>query len=386
MVRNAETFASPFLQRSRIGFAMETTSTAHSREADASADAQRTTRHHHGTAAVNRLESASSRGQKALLSRLYGPILQSIAQVERRVVSELQSPYESVGEVLRHGTQLGGKRLRPALVLLAGEACGGINDDHLVLGTVIEMVHTATLVHDDVLDGAETRRHVPTINARWNNHTSILLGDYLFAQSFRLAATLSSTSACRQIGEASRLVCEGEMRQVLQRDALDVDEPTYFDMIRGKTAELCRVACELGAEHAGADLAHREAMGRYGMALGIAFQIADDYLDLWGNDDAVGKTLGTDVEQGKITLPIIRLLAMADPADRNRIARILRGPVADRVEAIRPFLLASDAKDYTRRTAERFRADALAAIDSIPNSPAKAALVAIADFTVDRRF
>ena len=134
------------------------------------------------------------------------------------------------------------------MLLLAGQASGSLTDDHVVLATVVEMVHTATLVHDDVLDEADKRRHVPTINAKWNGHTSILLGDYLFAQSFYLAATLPSTEACRWIGQAARLVCEGELRQVLMRDALDLDESTYIDLIRGKTAELCRISCQLGCK------------------------------------------------------------------------------------------------------------------------------------------
>ena len=165
-----------------------------------------------------------------MLQSLCGPILEPLGIIEQRIASELQSPYESVGEVLRHGTQLGGKRMRPALVLLSGQAVGELNDDHIILGATIEMVHTATLIHDDVLDEADTRRHVPTINAKWNNHTSILLGDYLFAQSFRLAASLGSTDACLLVGEAARRVCEGEMRQVLQRDLLDLDEETYIDI------------------------------------------------------------------------------------------------------------------------------------------------------------
>ncbi len=317
---------------------------------------------------------------------MFGPIAAQLADVERRLSHELQSPYESVAEILRHGTQLGGKRLRPALLLLAGSSVGEINEDHIVLGTVIEMIHTATLIHDDVLDEASTRRHVPTVNAKWNNHTSILLGDYLFSQSYRLAATLSSTTACRWIGEAARLVCEGELRQVLQRDVLDIDEETYLEIIRGKTADLCRVACQLGALHSGATAEQVEAFGRYGSSVGIAFQIADDYLDLWGDDQTVGKTLGTDVEQGKVTLPLIRLLSTSSAADRIKIEKVLRGPPDQRTDAIRPFLQASDARRYTESVADRFRTEAIIQLDFLAKSQAKASLLAVADFSVDRRF
>jgi len=322
----------------------------------------------------------------ALLSRLYAPIHRPLAEVEQRLKLELQSRCESLTPVLRHGTQLGGKRLRPAMLLLAGAAVGDLNPQHVVLGTVIEMVHTATLVHDDVLDRADTRRHVATINARWNEHTSILLGDYLFAQSFRLAATLPSTEACCWIGEAARLVCEGELRQVLHRDVVELDEETYIDIIRGKTAELCRVACQLGAKYSGGDDQLVHAFGLYGNAVGIAFQIADDYLDLWGDDDTVGKTLGTDIGQGKMTLPIIRLMETASPSERATIVRILQGPAENRLARIRPLLQQTDAQHYTRHVAQQYRNAAIDALKDLGDSKPKASLLAIAQFSVDRRY
>ena len=272
------------------------------------------------------------------------------------------------------------------MLLLSAAAAGRIGREHVVLGTVIEMVHTATLVHDDVLDKAQTRRHVATINARWNEDTSILLGDFLFAQSFRLAATLPSTEACRMIGEASRRVCEGELRQVLSRSVLDVDEATYIDMIRGKTAELCRVACELGGKFACTDESTVRCLGRFGDAIGIAFQIADDFLDLWGDPATIGKTLGTDIAQGKLTLPVIRLIETSGEQERAQIEEILSGPAERRLPRILPWLKRSDAGSYTRRVAERFRDEAVDSIRTLPPTPAKRSLLAIAQFSVDRRF
>ena len=229
---------------------MESTSTVRSQH-DASPVSQPASS---GTAGAGRPSAAANRSARKALTRLYNPVDGPLNDVEQRLSRELQSPYESLMPVLHHGTQLGGKRLRPAMLLLAGSAVGEVTADHILLATVIEMVHTATLIHDDVLDEAETRRHVATINARWNNHTSILLGDYMFSQSFRLAASLESTEACRWIGEAARLVCEGELRQILQRDVIDLDEASYIAIIRGKTAELCRVSCRLGARFSGADV------------------------------------------------------------------------------------------------------------------------------------
>ncbi len=322
----------------------------------------------------------------ALLHQLYGPIAGPLQEIESLFCRELQSSHGSLASVLSHGTQLGGKRLRPAMLLLSGAAVGPLTQDHVVLGTVIEMVHTATLVHDDVLDEAETRRHVPTVNHRWNDHTSILLGDYLFAQSFRLAATLPSTEACRMIGEAARRVCEGELRQVLLRDALDLDEETYLSMLGGKTGELCRVACQLGAKASCGNDDVIEALGNYGAAVGIAFQIADDFLDLWGNDDTVGKTLGTDIGQGKMTLPMIRFLQTASPHVRREVIGILQGPVDGRLRKVLPLLNQSDAKAYTLAVAERFQQQAFAALDRLVPSEARDSLTAIGRFAIDRRF
>ncbi|WP_182870270.1 polyprenyl synthetase family protein [Stieleria mannarensis] len=322
----------------------------------------------------------------ALLQRLYAPILSPLAEVEARLRSELQSPLEEVSALLRHGVALGGKRLRPAIHLLMAEALGGVRSSNVVIGAVLEMVHTATLVHDDVLDEAATRRHVPTINAQWNNHTSILLGDYLFAQSFQLAATLENTRTCQWVGQAARLVCEGELRQVLGRDDVEIDRDTYFEIIQGKTAELCRVACSLAAAEAGCDADTIARLAEYGNSLGIAFQIADDFLDLWGDDHTVGKTLGTDLDQGKITLPVIRLLETATPTNRQAILEVLRGPAADRHAQIRGWLDRSDAREFTARTAADFKQRALDAITELPTGAAKNCLTEIAEFSIQRSF
>src|SRR5262249_40256168 len=212
-----------------------------------------------------------------------------------------------------HSSELRGKRLRPALVLLAGQACGGTRPAHPVVAAVVEMIHTATLVHDDILDEASVRRHAATVNAEWGNETAVLLGDYLFTHAFHLAASLDSTRACRWIGHATNKVCEGEMQQVHHRGDLDLDEAGYFAIIEGKTAELTAVSCRLGASSAGASDATVAGLERYGRNLGIAFQIADDVLDIWGDERVTGKSLGTDLEKQKLTLPIILLLRLVEP-------------------------------------------------------------------------
>lgn len=318
----------------------------------------------------------------------YAPISSHLAAVERRLQSELQSRYESLAPLLRHGIQLGGKRLRPALVLLAGMSVepAKVGTNHEILAAVLEMVHTATLIHDDVLDDATSRRHVPTINAGWGDHASILLGDYLFSQAFRLSATTGSTLACEWIGEAARLVCEGELRQVLARDQMDLDQTAYIEMIRGKTAELCSVACRLGGAFSGGSDVQVDALSTYGDALGIAFQIADDYLDLWGDPQTVGKTLGTDLEQGKWTLPVLRLRETASPSVSRRVDAALGGEGQSRHRLLMPLLNASDAREYTKLTAIHYRDLACDALRVLPESAAKHSLVELATFAIDRTF
>ncbi len=264
------------------------------------------------------------------LADLYAPIADELADAERIFQEELASHFPFVQHLVDHCADFQGKRLRPALVLLSGRACGRVNPSHSVIAAVVEMIHTATLVHDDILDEAMVRRHAATVNAEWGNETAVLLGDFLFTHAFHLAASLESTRACRWIGHATNKVCEGEMQQVHHRGNLDLDEPSYFAIVEGKTAELTAVSCRLGASYAGASESRVAAMDRYGRELGIAFQIADDVLDLWGDERVTGKSLGTDLEKQKLTLPLIYLLRLVTPAQARRdppVARARAAPI-----------------------------------------------------------
>ncbi len=196
------------------------------------------------------------------LGVLYAPIAAELAEAERVFAAELASRYAYVQHLVDHCADFRGKRLRPALVLLSARASGAVRPDHPVLAAVVEMIHTATLVHDDILDESLIRRHAATVNAEWGNETAVLMGDYLFTHAFHLAASLETTLACRWIGHATNLVCEGEMQQVHNRGNFDLDEDAYFAIIRGKTAELTAVACRLGAHHAGASRGGRRGHGR----------------------------------------------------------------------------------------------------------------------------
>lgn len=210
-----------------------------------------------------------------------------------------------------------GKRIRPALALLGGKACSAQTSsaDLVKLGVVLELIHMATLVHDDIIDGATTRRGVATPNATYGNGVAVLLGDAMFAHAMSLATEFDSTLISRKIGDASRIVCEGEILQGRTRYDYSMQLQQYYDIIGMKTGALFACACEVAAILAGADSALQQRMHEFGMTLGIAYQVYDDCLDLVGNEAEAGKTLGTDVDRGKLTLPMLLFIAKADAAD-----------------------------------------------------------------------
>ena len=314
----------------------------------------------------------------------YGPIAADLDEVERILAGVLKNQHTRVAEVIEHVNHYRGKRLRPMLLLLAARACGRVTTAHHVLAAVVEMIHTATLVHDDVLDGARVRRRVATVNAVWGVQTSVLLGDYLFTHAFHLASTLGDARACRLIGEATDRVCEGELCQVLQRGNLDLSEAEYFDIIDGKTAELTACCCHLGALYSEASSEVVQALTRYGRCVGLAFQIADDLLDLIGEEKTTGKSLGTDVEQQKLTLPLIHVLSGDEKSVAARIRQILCSPDNHKREALRPWLVEGGGLEYARRRAEDLAAQARTELDCLPPSSCRSILEALADHVVHR--
>jgi octaprenyl-diphosphate synthase len=320
----------------------------------------------------------------ATLQSVYAPIEEELAQVEQILRTELRSPHDFVDELVRYGCLLGGKRLRPALLLLSAKACGQVRRDHLVLAAVVEMIHTATLVHDDVLDEADMRRHLATVNARWSNEVSVLLGDYLFTHAFYLASTLETTRACRLIGRATNIVCEGELRQIGSRGNFSLTEAEYLDIIEAKTAELCACACELGAHYAGADGATVERLTRFGRDLGIAFQIADDLLDVQGDERATGKSLGTDLDQHKPTLPLIRVFELATPAERQELQDLMLADSEPRRRGLCDWYVRCGALEYSRSRALSFARSAREALDPLPSSPSLDVLRMLSELVVLR--
>jgi octaprenyl-diphosphate synthase len=318
------------------------------------------------------------------LATIYASIAEPLQQVEHLLRQRLRSQQAYVDELCRYGCLMGGKRLRPALVLLSARACGGIEPAHITLAAVLEMIHTATLVHDDVLDGATTRRHLATVNSRWDNQASILLGDLLFSRAFHLASSLDDVFACRAIGQATNRVCEGELRQKGTRGDFRLSEPEYVSIIEAKTAELCACSCLLGAHYARADAVAEQHLDRYGRDLGIAFQIADDILDITGREETTGKSLGTDLQQQKPTLPMIRLLETAEPVVRQQVLQLAASETEDAHAVLRSLLDRSGALQYAQQQAHRYAARAARHLEYLPPSETLDHMHHLTQFVVHR--
>lgn len=321
-----------------------------------------------------------------LLLRVNELVGSDMELVEKQFDAELQSWHPYVSDVVAHVTRFRGKRMRPILVLLSASACsGGIRPAHHVLAAVVEMIHTATLVHDDVLDEADTRRHVATVNSRWNTETSVLCGDYLFTHAFHLAASLDAV-ACREIGRATNMVCEGELCQVHERANSNLSREQYFRIINGKTAELCALSSFLGAHYSGVGPEVAESFREYGRQLGMAFQIADDVLDIVGDETKTGKSIGTDYEKQKLTLPLIHLLETAAAPVAAKARELIENPSLTNRAALLDLVRESDAVEFAVNTARDFANDAIARLDVVPDSPARQVLIEMADFAASRSF
>lgn len=324
-----------------------------------------------------------------------------MAEVELRFAAELTSELPCVNSLVTHVERYRGKMLRPTLVLAAGVASSpdqdGLLDAHLVVATVVELVHMATLVHDDILDEAQVRRGGGTINHLRGNEAAVMLGDYLISHAYRLCSSLESTTASREIADATNTVCEGELLQLTHRGNGSLDEHTYYQMIRLKTGSLCGTCCRLGGMLNDAPAHIVKCLAEYGEKLGVAFQIVDDLLDLVGAERTVGKTLGRDLQKGKMTLPLIHGLQSADSQKRRQLQALLnigdehQNPEttvfdAQRMQQIRQWVIANGSVEYAQQVACRMIEQAKAAVRVLDQSPARAMLLAIADAVLTREF
>ena len=305
--------------------------------------------------------------------------------VEQHMSEALQADELRVDGLIRELGTFHGKMLRPALVLLVARALGPITSVHTRLGAALEMIHTATLIHDDLIDDADIRRGQRTAHVRFGNTTAVLLGDYFYTHAFALVASLQDPRTMLRLVETTNVICRGELhQQTAARDA-SLSEAEYDRIIYGKTACLTELAAELGGTATSDE--QRRAAAAYGLACGMAFQIVDDCLDFTGDPQKVGKTLATDIEHGRMTLPIIRLLAAASPAERAEHERHLSAQgTPEQVAAFRAIVVASGALSSALATARGHVRAAQSALAAFPAGEGRDQLSLLADFIVARDF
>ena len=295
------------------------------------------------------------------------PFLDQVSQQLRQQIAAFDPGIETYAEYALTGQ---GKQLRPLLVALSANAAGKANGDHVNVAVIIEMVHLATLVHDDVMDEADIRRGRRTLAANWGNEIAVLLGDCLFAHALKLAASFPTPEVCRAVSSATNIVCSGEILQTRARGDFGLKLEDYFKMLDMKTAELFALSCDLGAYLSGATPVQRQTLREFGMALGTAYQMYDDCVDILGAESKVGKSLGTDLVKGKLTLPVLLLRDKASPSERDQLEALVKDWQPDNMEMLRKLLashgIITDSLAAMGQHLERARALAASLPDGAP--------------------
>lgn len=308
----------------------------------------------------------SGKTESANLLQLLAPIAGHLERVETRLTEQVRGFDSGVGDYVQYVLGVAGKRLRPTLALLAGGATGRVGDDQINLGVIVELIHVATLVHDDILDQADLRHGLPTANSRWGNEISVLLGDCLFAHALNLAANYPTTSVCRKVSLATNTVCAGEILQTQRRYDPALSIAKYLEIIDMKTGALFAVSCELGAELNDAPSHVVKGMREFGSHLGMAYQIYDDCVDIFGQERQAGKSLGTDMKNGKLTLPWLLLLQRTEAGERQAVADLIfRGNAEDRAR-LQALVARNGVLSESRAMVEQYIARAEANLGDLP--------------------
>jgi len=318
------------------------------------------------------------------LARIYSPISSELQRVVEVMTEECRALDPQIASLLNDAVRIGGKLLRPALLLFSGQACGSLDERHVRAAAAIELIHTATLVHDDAIDAAERRRRGATVNSRWGIEVSIMVGDLLFARALEVFAQVATPREQRLLSAALREVCEGELLQLLARRQRRLDEQTYYRIISRKSGALCSVTCAIGAALCGEADGRLSALADFGRCFGIALQITDDCLDIRGDEAVVGKTLGLDVLDGKLTLPLIYATRSPDPTLQAQLDELVANPTDGWRRRLADLLARCGAFEYCEQAARRYVRRGAARLDFLGKSPERASLLALADFVVER--
>jgi len=317
-----------------------------------------------------------------IIQNIHTDLKELEASIQKLITTKVGFIKEIVNYIIRSG----GKRIRPVLVILCAKLCGYTDNKHISYAAIIEFIHTATLLHDDVVDNAKLRRGASSVNMLWGNEPSVLVGDFLYSKSFELMAEDGHHEIIKTISKATTALSEGEILELLQTSDIDTTEEQYFDIVRNKTAMLFSAACEVGGLLGTISEEERVALRHYGYTLGVAFQLVDDILDYTSYDTVLGKQIGTDLKEGKVTLPLIHTIASATPKEKLSIKKILdkKNVTAGDFERVRRLITKYNGIEYTARIARDYIDDAKQTLSIFPPSIFKDALTNLADYIVKR--
>ncbi len=319
------------------------------------------------------------------LKEIARPIERHLDAFEEVFKKSIRSQIGLVDLVTKYIVKQKGKRVRPVLVLLSAELCGGVNEKSYRGAALVEILHTATLVHDDVVDDADTRRGIASINAVWKNKIAVLMGDYLLAKGLLLSLDHDDFPFLKITSTSVKRMSEGEIHQIQKSRQLDMNEETYLKIIGDKTASLLSTCCEIGAASSSTNEAHHIALAQYGELVGLAFQIRDDLLDYVGRKSITGKPTGLDLSEKKLTLPLIHALSHAPRRESNTIlAMVKNGGKKMRVKDVVDFVESNGGIEYSKDRAEQFSAEAKKSICTFADTPSKQSLLAFADYVITR--
>jgi octaprenyl-diphosphate synthase len=313
-------------------------------------------------------------------------VAKEFTAVNKTILNQLHSNVPLVENIGHYIIDAGGKRLRPLLVLLSSQALGYAGSRHIEMAAIIEFIHTATLLHDDVVDLSQLRRGRATANAQWGNAPSVLVGDFLYSRAFQMLVSLGDLQIMSVMANATNLVAEGEVLQLVHAGDINTNEASYRRVIQCKTAQLFEAAAECGALLAGANDETRREIARYGQHLGMAFQLVDDVLDYSGTTDDLGKNIGDDLAEGKPTLPLIYTLLHGSESEIALVKHAIETKTAANLVQIIALIQNNGALEYTQQAAMREVESALACLDCVPASRWKDEMIALAQFAVLRRF
>lgn len=320
------------------------------------------------------------------IQSIYSLIKDDMAAVDSMIQSRLQSDVVLINQLGHYIINSGGKRLRPALAILCARACGYQGEHHINLATIIEFIHTATLLHDDVVDNSDMRRGRETANSLWGNEASVLVGDFLYTRSFEMMVELDSMRLMKVLSHTTNVIAEGEVLQLLNCNDADTSETRYLEVIHHKTAKLFEAAGLLGAVINQSSTEIEQAMALYAMHLGSAFQLVDDLLDYSESSETIGKNIGDDLAEGKPTLPLIYAMQNGTAEQALIIREAIENGQRDKINDIIEIIQVTGAIAYTSKAAENEVAQAKQALSILTDSPYKEALASLADFSISRNY